>query len=239
MRAGILSTALWSPGDVRETVRVEKAEIADREPKQAEWDLQEFEREQVRGLVQQLFFPGTDSPVRQVVFSAIETETDISPVCRQVAALVAAETRRDVAFVDERQTHAPNLTVCSESSLGEERELLGGPRASATQLASNLFWLHSRAEDSDRYGARPVHLYLEELRREFEYSIVAAPPAATSKKPLAMAHFADGIVLVLSAQRTRRVTALKVKNALGGVRLLGTVLCEREFPIPWGIYRRL
>ncbi len=54
-----------------------------------------------------------------------------------------------------------------------------------------------------------------------------------------MAHAADGIVLVVSAARTRRATALKVKNDLNGVRLLGTVLCDREFPIPRGIYRRL
>jgi Mrp family chromosome partitioning ATPase len=56
-----------------------------------------------------------------------------------------------------------------------------------------------------------------------------------------MAQFADGMILVLSAQRTRRATAIKVKQTLerANVRLLGSVLSDREFPIPEGIYRRL
>ena len=56
-----------------------------------------------------------------------------------------------------------------------------------------------------------------------------------------MAQFADGIVLVLAAHRTRRVTARKVKEALevSQARVLGTVLSERMFPVPEGIYRRL
>jgi Mrp family chromosome partitioning ATPase len=56
-----------------------------------------------------------------------------------------------------------------------------------------------------------------------------------------MGQLADGIVLVLSAERTRRVTARNMKDRIEGAhaRVLGTVLCDREFPIPEKIYRRL
>jgi Mrp family chromosome partitioning ATPase len=56
-----------------------------------------------------------------------------------------------------------------------------------------------------------------------------------------MAQFADGIILVLSARHTRRVTACKIKETLQAAqaRLLGTVLSDRVFPIPEAIYRRL
>jgi Mrp family chromosome partitioning ATPase len=56
-----------------------------------------------------------------------------------------------------------------------------------------------------------------------------------------MARVADGLILVLSAQRTRRATALKVKQMLeeAQVRILGAVLSDREFPMPERIYRRL
>jgi hypothetical protein len=66
-------------------------------------------------------------------------------------------------------------------------------------------------------------------------------PAATDRPCLTpLSHsFTLGIILVLSAKHTRRVTALKIKNALRQVRLLGTVLSDREFPIPTSIYRRL
>jgi Mrp family chromosome partitioning ATPase len=56
-----------------------------------------------------------------------------------------------------------------------------------------------------------------------------------------MAEFTDGIVLVLSAQHTRRAAALRIKEKVdeAHVRLLGTVLSDREFPIPQRLYRRL
>jgi Mrp family chromosome partitioning ATPase len=86
-----------------------------------------------------------------------------------------------------------------------------------------------------------VHSYLGEVRREFEYSIVEAPSAGESNEVTAMAQFADGIILVLSANKTRRATARKIKETLetAQARLLGTVLSDRVFPIPDAIYRRL
>jgi len=86
-----------------------------------------------------------------------------------------------------------------------------------------------------------LHSYLGEMRREFEYSILEGPPAGESHEASAMAQFADGIILVLSAQYTRRIAARKVKEMLEAtqVRILGTILSDRIFPIPEAIYRRL
>ena len=79
------------------------------------------------------------------------------------------------------------------------------------------------------------------MRREFEFSIVEAPPAGESNQALAMAQFADGIILVLSAHRTRRITACKTVEMLEAAKahILGTVLADRIFPVPDRIYRRL
>ena len=56
-----------------------------------------------------------------------------------------------------------------------------------------------------------------------------------------MAEAADGVVLVVTANRTRRAVALGAAQALlaAGARVLGTVLADRTFPIPETIYRRL
>ena len=239
MRAGILSAVPWGVGNVREKLVAkdtpiaapEKAQTADRE-----WE--EFERGQVRGLVQQLFFHGTQR-VRHVVFSAIDAATNIHPLCRQVAEMVAAETVGDVAFIDENWAPAATLSISPEFPEKEQRTRIGNLRASAMPLSNNLFWLHTRVREGLSPSEKPLHRNFEELGSQFEFAIVAAPPAGVSKEAFAMAHAADGIVLVISAARTRRATALKVKNDLDGVRLLGTVLCDREFPIPGGIYRRL
>jgi Mrp family chromosome partitioning ATPase len=86
-----------------------------------------------------------------------------------------------------------------------------------------------------------LHSFFSEIRREFEYSIVQGQPAGESSMTTEIGQVADGVVLVISAQRTRRASARKIKEMLEAaqVRLLGTVLSDREFPIPEGIYRRL
>jgi Mrp family chromosome partitioning ATPase len=93
----------------------------------------------------------------------------------------------------------------------------------------------------DWVATASLHSYLADVRMQFGYSIVEAPPAGESDLATAMAQFADGIILVLSAQRTRRIMARKIKGMLEAAqaRILGTVLSDRVFPIPDGIYRRL
>jgi Mrp family chromosome partitioning ATPase len=51
----------------------------------------------------------------------------------------------------------------------------------------------------------------------------------------------DGLVLVLTANKTRRLVAAQVRDQLtkAQVPLLGTVLAERRFPVPQGLYRSL
>jgi len=237
MRAGALSAGWWNFGGERPAVQTEDESIGARLTRAAGWDPEEFERHQVSGLVREIFLAGGDPAIRQVVFSAIEPETAIADLCRRVGEVLAAETAREVAYADESRCplHVPKGRAESQSRL-EVVQQNGALRETATQHASNLYCLQHSAKDLSR--ATSVQRYLQELRREFEYSIVAAP-AAVSNEPFTMARFADGIVLVLSAQRTRRISALKVRNALSGLRLLGTVLCDREFPIPSGIYRRL
>ena len=114
-------------------------------------------------------------------------------------------------------------------------------RQAAARVRGNLWLVPACPSDGNVVTAASLHSHLSEMRRQFEYSILQAPPAGDSDEATAMAQFADGIVLVLSARRTRRATALKTKAALEGaqVRILGTVLSDRAFPIPEAIYRRL
>jgi Mrp family chromosome partitioning ATPase len=114
-------------------------------------------------------------------------------------------------------------------------------RRISTRVGGNLWLVPGSAAVEQQRTAASLHSYLGELRREFEYSIVEAPPAGEFNDTIAMAQFADGIILVLSAGCTRKVTARKVKQILEGaqVRVLGTILSDRIFAIPEAIYRRL
>lgn len=202
------------------------------------WDPEQFAREQVRGLVRQIFFSRSNGRVRQVVFSAIGPETDLRFICRAVGEELAQENSGSVAVVGGY----PQLLANPAASAGE-REAGGGStdlRSIATRLRPNL-WLIPESPHEQPFATKSVQTQLCDLRREFDYSIVGAPPAAQSHISAAMGQVADGVILVLSAHHTRRATAIKVKEALdvSQVRILGTVLSDRMFPIPEKVYRRL
>jgi hypothetical protein len=207
--------------------------------RQAEWNPDEFAREQIRGLVRRVFFSGSERPVRQVVFSAVEPQTDVHRICRRVGETLAIETQGTVAIAGglPKLLHtrvAGNLTP--EIRDGNRRL-----RQTANQVRRNLWLVPAHTREGEPVTAASLHQYLSHVRREFDYSVVEGRAAAESNEAMAMAQFADGIILVLSAQNTRRATARTIKEAIEGsrARLIGMVLSDRVFPIPDALYRRL
>ncbi len=206
-----------------------------------EWNPQHFAQEQTRLLVRQLFFSGGPLPVRQVVFSAVDLRTDVERLCTHVGETLAQETLSDIAVVGGNGAGAqrkglkaadPEVEPEPLENICLDQSRCNGPR--------NLWFLPERAGRG--WGSKmSMKTYLDDIRREFPYSIVQGPPVTECGDALSLAEFADGMVLVLSAQHTRRVAALRTRETLAEaqVRLLGTVLSDREFPIPEKIYRRL
>jgi Mrp family chromosome partitioning ATPase len=97
--------------------------------------------------------------------------------------------------------------------------------------------------DGDQGGrsAAWLHGRLEQLRLDFDYTLLQAPAAGSSSEAAMFGSLCDGVILVLEARSTRRLAAQKVKAMLhaANARLLGTILTERTFPIPERIYRKL
>lgn len=204
------------------------------------WNPEAFAQEQIRGLVRTVFFSSAARPVRQVVLSAVEAETDVRNICRCVGETLAQETLSHVAVVgdDWQVLHDVNHEPWSD----QPAALPGMPlRRIATRSRSNLWFLPGAANRGGPDSTASLRSYLGEVRREFEYSIVEGRSAGESNETAVMAQVADGIILVLSAERTRRAAARRVKEVLEGAQanLLGTVLSDRVFPVPEAIYRRL
>jgi hypothetical protein len=210
-----------------------------------EWSPEQFEREQLRGLMRQVFFSNAAQPVRQVLFTAADVSTEIALLCRQVGEALAREIKGNVAVLgrvmasqettrqEERQTDFVRSRAAEDGT---------SPQNAARRIKGNL-WLLSELPGSRSLAAEGTILYsrLCELRTEFDYSIVEGPPAAVSSEAAALGQLTDGVVLVLTAYRTRRAAAQKIKEMLerSRIRILGTVLAGRTFPIPSALYRRL
>jgi hypothetical protein len=242
MREEVIDAGFFGSSEVARTGTARTVEVPiHAEVKSAwrveKWNPEDFAQEQIRGLVRRVFFGTPERVVRQVVFSAVEPETDVHRLCRLVGETLAEETTGSIAVSGNFPVAVEDPGI--ELLPRENRDGMNRLRQGATKVQENL-WL-VRVEGKHSVSAASLHQYLSQVRREFEYSIVAARSAAESNQALAMAQFADGIILVLSAQHTRRATALRIKQTLEGsrARLMGTVLSDRLFPMPAALYRRL
>jgi hypothetical protein len=200
----------------------------------SDWNREDFARDQIRGLVQRVFFASVGRPVTQVVFSGAEPHMDVSGLCDQVGQALALETSAHIAVVGRE------MTAELPSWCGGRAAIKSWSRQTAVNLwRVPGFGLRECSEESGtgRYWISR----LAELRKEFEYAVIEGPAAGISSEAALLGQLTDGIILVLGAHNTRRATARKIKETLEGAqsRILGTVLSERRFPVPERIYHRL
>ena len=230
--------------DVCEAKSVEVENEIPRPLSPATWDAEAFADEQIRGLVRQVFFPGWPQPARQVVFSPVDAETDISGICMQVGLTLSAQVIGATCLV-EANLNSPGLErVVARNG----HDLIANQKRPAfrdSRQKSDGLWLIRKkdffADGASRFSGDWLHDRLTELRKTFDYSVLYGPPAATGTEAALLGSLCDGVVLVVEANSTRRVAAQKVKEKLreADAHLLGTVLCGRTFPIPDIIYRKL
>lgn len=189
------------------------------------WNKQKFAYDQIQAMVRQVFLYKGPRPAQQVAFSAVGSQIDIDGICRFVGKVLSEEGQGEVAVVQVE----PRVQQFHDSL-----------RAIAVPVEPNLWLLSATHCPGDVAGIGELRPYLDAVRADFQYSILVGS-RANPNAIVEAAKYCDGLVLVLSALHTRRATALYTKHALeqAGVRLLGTVLVDREFPIPQYLYRRL
>jgi Mrp family chromosome partitioning ATPase len=190
--------------------------------------------EQIHALVQQLFFRHEAKPVRHVGFATIEATTETATLCLEVARALAEEDWYDVGLIDAHPNSVPLQT---------QLQIPSPNRAEATwPIAPRLWMVPRQSWLPDASGERITDQNLSRLREftaEFDFSILCCAPV--SWLTASIGRTCDGLVLVLTANKTRRLVAAQIKDQLSKaqVPLLGTVLAERCFPVPQGLYRSL
>lgn len=205
-------------------------------------------REKLMKLVQMVFFrPGKESR-RVVVFAGAVSGTGCSSICVGAAEALAAQTEETVCLVDSN-LRLPSLHVCLglENRLGLSEALLNGEpiRKYLQKLPSpNLWFLPSGRSSSPTLGimsSSRLAARIVELREEFRYTLMDSPPVNVYSDAVPLGQAADGVILVVAANSTRREAACKAKACFesAGANLLGVVLNNRTYPIPQAIYDRL
>lgn len=187
--------------------------------------------EQIRILVQQLFFSRESRSVRRVGFAPIEESAQTARLCLDVATALVEEGPYEVGLIDACVAGVP---------LQKRLQILSPAGVQAPWTIASRLWLAPREawcrENSHQFTTCQNLERLSGLSAEFDFCILQCPPVSWLTARISQG--CDGLVLVLTANRTRRLVAEQVKDQLNKARipLLGTVLVERRFPVPGGLY---
>jgi protein-tyrosine kinase len=205
-------------------------------------------KEAATKLVQRVFFLGKNEATRAVVFAAVETGDGATTVCACAAEALAVQTRGSICVVDANlRNPALHRYFALESRRGLSEALAqDGPiRGFAEQISgSNLWVLTAGAGSADGIqllNTEAMRARVVELCAEFDYVLFDSANIHLYTDALSLAALANGLVLVLQSESTRREAAWKAKESIeaAGVQLLGAVLNKRTYPIPQTLYDRL
>jgi hypothetical protein len=209
-------------------------------------DLQPVQKREIVRLINAVFLPTDITRPRMVAIAGIDQYPSSAWIAACAGELLAAQFGERVCVVDtnvsdgklHRLFGVSNDTGFSDAILGR------APMRRACRRMSGKLWILSAgsplAEEGELARAS-TKAHLDELRRDFFYSLIVTPPIARSPDALGLARMVDSILLVVEADATRRAPALAVKEALAAanVPVVGAILNNRTFPVPDWLYQRL
>jgi len=198
--------------------------------------------EEMRQLVQRVFLSSKDNAPRRVLFFGVDAASDSSRVCAAAGRLLSCVAERNVCVVDANM-RSSRLTSLLSVDDGARRAHRGVTAPELfVQVEANLY-LARLCDIPAGAGELPsldeMHRFFTALDEKFEYVLIDGSDANSNGDALVLSTLAQGSILVVEAHHTRKLNAhsIKEKCDAAGVRLLGTVLDNRTFPIPERLYR--
>jgi len=217
-------------------------------PRGARYNLGQVAREETLRLVQRIFSLQTQGAPRAILFTGIDRGTCSSQVCLLVAEALRSTVSGSVCLV-EANFRSPSLSnllgATNHRGLTDALVQEGPIRSFATPLQTDNVWLLSCGSvapdspsllNSDRMKPR-----FDDLRKEFDYLLVDAPPVTQYADATTLGRLTDGLVLVLEANSARKEVAFMAMENLRAaqIHVLGAVLNKRTLPIPESLYQSL
>lgn len=183
---------------------------------------------------------------RVIHFTAARPGEGTSTVVRAYGRTLAETIGRSVLIVDANETHPDqhlHLGTAAGSGLDETAaqgaaELsifpTAHPNLSVSPLSPRAPWLPSV------FNADAVAQAFARLRSQFDTVLLDSSPVLRPGT-MALSSQADGVVLVIEAEKTRWPVAMQAKRRIegSGGTVLGVVLNKRRYHIPTTVYRWL
>jgi Mrp family chromosome partitioning ATPase len=235
---------LWSQ-QAKEKAAGWREEIPTKAPPSTEFE--KIKRREEAKLVQRIFYRGDQRAPQVVIFSGVEAGWASPIIGARISEILAAREQGPVCIVDanleapllHRYFRLDNRKGLSDAILDS------GPVQDFTHHLSetNLWVMPSGTADIKQHlpgSSDRLSSIMIELRTLFKYVVIDFP-LHLDGAPIVHRFAADGLVLVVEANSTRRETVRELMEELQMLRtrVLGVVLNNRTFPIPEAIYHKL
>ncbi len=204
--------------------------------------------EQYHSLASEISLALPSADCRVLMFVSAVTREGTSTVAREFAATLATRVETETLLVDAN-LRRPSVDGAFrvERDPGLSDYVLGGAPSKECLRVTRIPRLtvlpvgRPVAAPPRLAGDPRLDVLLNELRPDFEYIVVDAPPILAFSEGVQISRRADGVVIVIRSGHTRRQLHEKALEILAdaGARVLGTVLNRRRYYIPRFLYERL
>jgi len=189
-----------------------------------------------------------DTEHRSVLFVGSRSNEGTSTISRKLASTVSLRLEKNVLLIDLDRSRPdlhiyPNLK--QEKTVDEIAKGDGEIGQALCQVEESSLYVMPLFEEvvvtpRTLEFARDERFW-EPLRERFDLIIVDSPPVTMFPDGLRMVSKADGVVLVVEAEKTRWPAALSVKERIkqSGGKVLGIAFNKRQYYIPGWLYRRI
>jgi protein-tyrosine kinase len=189
-----------------------------------------------------------ETPRRVIQFIGSRSGEGVSTVVRQYAFMAAFRMGKPVLILDGDQNSGDQAGFFGIlGSPGWDEALLdhGAIEGCINRVNDSSLFVSALSPRSSAtpqvFDAAQLKSFFTVLKERFELVLIDSSSTATGADSTALSRCADGVVLVVEADKTRWPVAesLKARIQKSGGNILGVVLNKRRYYIPESIYRRL
>ena len=207
-----------------------ESDVVDKTPASAESRYRVPHNDEFAQLVRRVFLNARHSSIRSLMISGTSCGQP-AEACAQIGRSLASLVDAGVCLVDANFAH-PSLHERfgddNVAGLADALLLSKSPKAFARQIEhSNLYFMPAGMAATNRtISEADLSANLDFLKREFDYLVVAAPPADDGRHLNAIGRVCDGALLVLEGGGVPLNVMLKIKRQFDAsdIALFGVVL---------------
>ncbi|PJA30444.1 MAG: hypothetical protein CO189_00040 [candidate division Zixibacteria bacterium CG_4_9_14_3_um_filter_46_8] len=189
-----------------------------------------------------------ENTIRSIVVTSAVRGEGVSTIALNYAAVSATSESMKVLLIDANLRH-PSLhrALDAENSKGFSDILFSDIKPAQAVLKTSIENLHFlpagqfQANLNRVFSKTAVKQAISGLNDQYDFIIMDSPAVSAFPDAATIAGAVDGVLMVISAHRTRREVIAESTKCLEntGAHILGSILNKRTYVIPERLYRRL